>query len=530
MNLSQALNSYLTLNFLLTIGFIFLFLVFRLFKLNQVFKAKAELELHYGMWLAILLLTVFQAFLPDSEFIQPVAKIWSAETSRMTQITSDSHVISLPAATQNINIPADRVTLIWIILALLVFGIGSFKLGRDLWQLFLIKKSSYPVRQLRSVQILINDQIHVPFSYGFLKYAYIVLPSYLVSNADQYRMAMVHELQHHRQRDTQWVYVMWALKLICVMNPFVHLWNRWICELQEFACDETLVDRNKVESQAYASCLLEVAETAVQQRYQPVCAAGLLFLSERHILNRRIEKMFNGKKIKWSRSLGVGIGFLLSALMVTTAYASKNLVQDRRVTMAQAQQMAKIASAGSEFPIVVNEMVLQELNRLLGTPSGREYMKKSLQRMQYYKSTVEDKIQEYNLPIELMAIPIIESGYQNKPQSQNKSWGAGLWMFISSTARVYGLKVNSVVDERLDVDLETDAAMRYLSSNYLRFKNWWSALLGYNIGENRVSEEMLKHATTDPWVLVRNGVENDSRYLPQVMAAILIMKNPDSVQ
>jgi len=102
-------------------------------------------------------------------------------------------------------------------------------------------------------------------------------------------------------------------------------------------------------------------------------------------------------------------------------------------------------------------------------------------------------------------------------------------MFIKSTARNYGLQVDDQVDERLNVDLLTDAAMRYLQSNYLRFKDWHLSALSYNIGENAVQEAIRRSGSKDAWVLIRNGYENDRNYLPKLMAAILIMKNPESL-
>ena len=103
-------------------------------------------------------------------------------------------------------------------------------------------------------------------------------------------------------------------------------------------------------------------------------------------------------------------------------------------------------------------------------------------------------------------------------------------MFIAPTARVYGLKVNAQVDERLNVDLLTDAAFRYLQSNYLRFKDWQLATLAYNVGENNLQTAIDKTGSRDAWSIIRRGFENDRDYLPRVVAAILIMKNPDSVK
>jgi membrane-bound lytic murein transglycosylase D len=102
-------------------------------------------------------------------------------------------------------------------------------------------------------------------------------------------------------------------------------------------------------------------------------------------------------------------------------------------------------------------------------------------------------------------------------------------MFIAPTARNYGLRVDSQADERLNPARLTDAAMRYLKSNNLMFRDWLLAILAYNAGERAVSQAIHATGSRDAWTLVRRGYESDKDYLAKVMAAVLIMKNPDSV-
>ena len=151
-------------------------------------------------------------------------------------------------------------------------------------------------------------------------------------------------------------------------------------------------------------------------------------------------------------------------------------------------------------------------------------MRSALQRMETYRPLIEGKIHGYGVPEELMAVPIVETGYQNLP-----GHGAGLWSFIASTARNFGLRVDSTIDERMTVDLETDAAMRLLQSNYLRFGDWSLSVLAYNMGEGGLEKGIEKFKTRDAWQLIHSGVEGDKDYLAKVMAAVLVMKNPSSV-
>ncbi len=111
------------------------------------------------------------------------------------------------------------------------------------------------------------------------------------------------------------------------------------------------------------------------------------------------------------------------------------------------------------FPVVVNPAVLAELNALLGTPDGRAFLRASVERMKLHQAHIESQLARYGLPRELLAVPLVESGYRNRVAGI----GGGLWMFIVPTARRFGLHVSDVRDDRTNVVLETDAAMRMLS-------------------------------------------------------------------
>lgn len=228
------------------------------------------------------------------------------------------------------------------------------------------------------------------------------------------------------------------------------------------------------------------------------------------------------------------VTLLILAILIfvfgVVTYASKGFVHDRRMTMAEAEALVTQMKDSSQVPLVINERVLKQLNRYVGTVEGRSFMRKSLQRMESYRDLVTQKLNEYRVPLELMAVPIVESGYQNLSQKKNqKTKAAGLWQFIAPTARVYGLRVSEQADDRLSADLLTDAAARYLLSNHLRFKDWRLSLMAYNLGEQALQRAIIKNGTKDPWELIENGAENDRDYLPKVIAAIVVMKNPSLV-
>lgn len=534
MNLAQILNSYLNLNLLLLVGVLSLMALSALLKFTrQAIPSRDELKLHYWVLASLLLLTLMQPFLPNENFFSPVAKLWSAPSMKSFNheyIQKDhSGFLSFQALHRNEILSAKNIATVGSSGVTLLILIWSSFMLRSFFALWSLKRKSFLVRRVGRVRIFVSDRVRVPFSYWLPFSANIVLPTLLIERAPESRMAIAHELQHHRHGDTRWVYVVFALKFVCFLNPAIYFWSRWISEIQEFACDETLVDQKKVESQAYARCLVEVAQTAINQEFVPVCATGLTFLTEGNLLKRRVEKMFSKSPTEIKRSIRLSFAVIVVSFMAVGAFASKGLVQDRRVSMAQAQVWQARAQSDTGFPIVLNDLVLQELNRYVGTPEGREFMRESLKRMGKYKLAISSALMKYGVPNEIMAVPIVESGYQNLPESNKAGWGAGLWMFIKQTARTYGLRVDAQIDERLDVDLLTDAAMRYLSANNLRFRDWQLALLAYNVGEAGVQKAIEKTGSRDAWTLIRKGFENDRDYLPRVMAAIIIMRNPESV-
>lgn len=536
MNLASIMSAYLTLNLLVAVAF---FLLCGLQKLRRLVRLSSSqlLRLHTVTMLTIVTVSAALIIVPKKPFFTPPAKIWSASSMKpvaASNVANNDGVLQLPSSDGRLSIDVSLLSRLGLTTLMMLLVAGCFYFLRDLRRLLKIQRASHVVRKVGRVEIFVNDEISVPFSFRSLQIANVVIPSHLLSKPCDYRMAIQHELQHHRQGDTKMVYALWFLRLTCVANPFVHLWARDLSEIQEFACDETLVDLKKVDSHAYARCLFEVAQTACGLKQIPVCATGLTFQTKGPLLKRRINTMLFQKKnqIRSHRSYFFTSAAALVTVLTLSAFSSAGLVQDRRVTSDAAERMAANLRGKTEIPIVINDRVLRQLNRFIGTPEGREYMRDALTRMNAERAPIEIAMKRYGVPTELLAMPIIESGYENLPQSHARSAakGAGLWQFIPQTARDFGLRVDNVIDERLEKPLLTDAAMRLLLANKLRFGSWMLSVSAYNAGEERVQDGITKTGSRDAWVLVGKGFEGDQDYLAKLMAAILIMNNPDSVR
>lgn len=346
----------------------------------------------------------------------------------------------------------------------------------------------------------------------------------LSGNNQAWQPSLRHELQHHRQGDTLWIYPLSIVKYLFFWNPAAHLLVRLIGELQEYACDEALLARGKVSPHAYGRCLLEVATLARDSCPVPPGAMGLTSSVSGKLLKRRVEMILSKRRPGGISALVFGL--LGATVLLTSTFAANGLVRDQRIDREMALALAESATMTSGFPVVVNDVVLEELNRFAGTPDGRAWMLASLTRMENYRPMVEKVLQQYNLPAELAVLPLVESGYQNLDPNLKAPHAAGLWQFIPQTARNYSLRVDKESDQRLDPTTATDAAARLLSALHLQFQDWNLALLAYNAGSNAVMKKIELAGKRDAWELLEEGAPGDKNYLHKVMAMIIIMKNP----
>jgi membrane-bound lytic murein transglycosylase D len=140
---------------------------------------------------------------------------------------------------------------------------------------------------------------------------------------------------------------------------------------------------------------------------------------------------------------------------------------------------------------------------------------------------IREVLKNRGLPEELAYTAMIESGFN--PVAVSRVGAKGMWQFMGPTARRYGLRVDSWVDERYDPEKSTVAAAAYLRDLYNQFGSWELAQAAYNAGEMKVIRAMQKTGSSDFWTLA------DSKYLrretkdfvPQIHAATMIGRDPD---
>jgi membrane-bound lytic murein transglycosylase D len=497
-------------------------------RLPRPIAYRQQLLITYALSIAVLVLPLCAVLPVQVDGFAANAQVWSGATMHEAA-PGERPQLAVAMAASQMSVPLNAARLVTTVLLLGSAVSFLWLLALDALRIRRLIASAQCIVRRGHVRVLASDAVGVPFSFWLPSRHVIVVPVELMLRPEDLRIALRHEAQHHRRLDTKLVYVYQLLRAVFLLNPAVHWLHRSVTELQEFACDEALLAQRRVSPVAYCNCLLRVAQSAIEQRSAALCPS-MLGSAPTSTLRTRVEAVLRQPGTQARRSSAVVLASLLLAVMTGAAVAASATVQDRRISMEQAAAMAVAARTGSDFPIVVNARVVEQLNRLLGTPDGRAFVRDSLARMQQHQALIAQKTAQYGLPAELLAVPLAESGFRNLPRAANPAHGAGIWMFIEPTARRFGLTVNGRVDERLDVAAETDAAMHMFAGLNQTFGDWGLALLAYNAGSKRVQQGIEATGSRDVWQLIDRGHENDPDYVARVMAAVLIIRNPTAVE
>ncbi len=182
--------------------------------------------------------------------------------------------------------------------------------------------------------------------------------------------------------------------------------------------------------------------------------------------------------------------------------------------------------AGFQLPLDIQHKSLE--TEIAWFAKHPEYIQRVLQRADPFLHYIVEEIEKRNLPTELVLLPIVESAYQ--PFAYSHGRAAGIWQFIPSTGRLYGLKQNWWYDGRRDIYASTQAALNYLENMHKQFDgDWLLALAAYNSGSGTVQRAIKRNKRlkrpTDFWNL---KLPKETRaYVPKLLALKEIIANPE---
>lgn len=180
----------------------------------------------------------------------------------------------------------------------------------------------------------------------------------------------------------------------------------------------------------------------------------------------------------------------------------------------------------SAIPLVMNDDVKKEIRRF--QRGDRRFFIESYQRSGMYRPIILAQLEKAGLPKELSWLPLVESGFKIKALSRARA--LGLWQIIPSTGYKFGLKRDHWIDERMDVEKSTQAAIAYLKALHRIFGDWLTVLAAYNCGEGRVLRVISRQHMNyldNFWDLYRQLPIETARYVPRFLATLHILNDPE---
>ncbi|MGD8351714.1 MAG: LysM peptidoglycan-binding domain-containing protein [Nitrospirota bacterium] len=197
----------------------------------------------------------------------------------------------------------------------------------------------------------------------------------------------------------------------------------------------------------------------------------------------------------------------------------------RRILEVYASRYTAVNGNHDAIPLIMNEHVEAEIKRFTGPE--KEFFLQSYRRSGRYRDMMVYALREAGMPEELSWLPLIESGF--KVRAFSRARALGLWQFIPSTGYKFGLSRDTWVDERLDPEKSTAAAIDYMEELHKIFGDWTTVLAAYNCGEGTVLRVIRKQSINyldNFWDLYERLPRETARYVPRFLAVLHILKDP----
>lgn len=190
----------------------------------------------------------------------------------------------------------------------------------------------------------------------------------------------------------------------------------------------------------------------------------------------------------------------------------------------KAKAEAEIKNTHSDLPLMMTDQVAGYIAYFQGR--GRGVFERALARSGRYHDMIVSTLKEEGVPQDLIYLAQAESGFH--PLAVSRAGARGIWQFMASRARGYGLSHNMWVDDRQDPVKSTRAAAQHLKDLYAQFGDWYLAMAAYNSGPGTVQAAVKRTGYADFWELYqRNVLPKETRnYVPIILAVTIMAKNP----
>ena len=190
----------------------------------------------------------------------------------------------------------------------------------------------------------------------------------------------------------------------------------------------------------------------------------------------------------------------------------------------KAKAEAEIRNTRSDLPLMMTDQVAGYISYFSGR--GRGVFERAYARSGRYHSMMVSTLKEEGVPQDLIYLAQAESGFH--PLAVSRVGARGIWQFMASRARGYGLSHNMYVDDRQDPEKSTRAAAHHLKDLYNQFGDWYLAMAAYNSGPGTVQAAVKRTGYADFWELYRRNVlpKETRNYVPIILAVTIMTKNP----
>ncbi len=191
----------------------------------------------------------------------------------------------------------------------------------------------------------------------------------------------------------------------------------------------------------------------------------------------------------------------------------------------KAKAEAELKSTHSDLPLVMTDPVAGYINYF--SNRGRGTLEHALARSGRYEDMIRRTLQEEGVPQELIYLAQAESGFH--PLAVSRAGARGMWQFMGTRAKGYGLERSWWVDDRQDPEKATRAAAHHLRDLYTQFGDWYLAMAAYNSGPGTVQSAVKRTGYADFWELYRRNVlpKETRNYVPIIVAVTIMAKNPE---
>ena len=247
----------------------------------------------------------------------------------------------------------------------------------------------------------------------------------------------------------------------------------------------------------------------------------------RHVLSRAKSRVLYG-----SLAVAMGVSTIVAGLEHST-YVTQATGAATAPVVAEPDSSAATMTASSSVRgldmDIEHSRIDSWVKRL--TTSLKGDFSQSLDRMDKYASMINAKLDEKQMPRELIYLAMIESNFN--PNARSKVGAVGMWQFMSATARQMGLTVRGRTDERKNPAEATEAALTYLGDLHERFGSWYLAAAAYNSGAGTVSKALRKvtgrtTGTDEDFFRIISSLPKETQdYVPKLIASARVGSNPE---